>query len=82
MAGRKLQPKGGDTSQLGGDFIIDSQGKIQLAYRSHDPADRPPVEDLLEIIEKCGGVEGCGFTKPAHFNTFSVLSRFHLKSTR
>ena len=52
MAGRKLQPKGGDTSQLGGDFIIDSQGKIQLAYRSHDPSDRPPVDDLLEILSE------------------------------
>jgi peroxiredoxin len=52
MAGRKLQPKGGDTSQLGGDFIIDNAGKIRLAYRSHDPADRPSVDDLLKILEK------------------------------
>ena len=51
IAGRKLQPKDGDTSQLGGDFIIDTQGKIQLAYRSHDPADRPPVDELLAILE-------------------------------
>jgi peroxiredoxin len=50
MQGRRLQPKDGDPHQLGGDFIIDANGKIQLAYRSHDPVDRPPVDDLLEIL--------------------------------
>ncbi len=51
-SGRRWLPKdeGTDTSQLGGDFIIDSQGNVQLAYRSHDPADRPPVDDLIKIL--------------------------------
>jgi hypothetical protein len=35
---------------LGGDFIVDSQGKVRLVYRSHDPTDRPPVEDILAIL--------------------------------
>jgi hypothetical protein len=54
--GRKWLPKdeGADTSQLGGDFIIDSGGIVRLAYRSHDPADRPPVDDLLAILGKLG----------------------------
>lgn len=49
-SGRKWRGIKGDSAQLGGDFIIDSQGKIHLAYRSHDPTDRPPVEDLLVIL--------------------------------
>ncbi len=49
-SGRKWRGIQGDSAQLGGDFIIDSQGKIHLAYRSHDPTDRPPVEDLLVIL--------------------------------
>ena len=55
-SGRRMLPKDEetDTSQLGGDFIIDSQGIIRLAYRSHDPADRPPVDDLVEILENIG----------------------------
>ncbi len=53
-AGRKWIPKdeGADTSQLGGDFIIDSNGLLRLAYRSEDPADRPPVNDLLAILNR------------------------------
>lgn len=53
LSGRKWIPKdeGADTSQLGGDFIIDAHGLIRLAYPSHDPADRPPVDDLLAILQ-------------------------------
>lgn len=43
---------GEDTSQLGGDFIIDKHGKLQLVYPSHDPTDRPPVDDLLAVINQ------------------------------
>ena len=49
-SGRKWRGIQGDSSQLGGDFIVDSQGVIRLAYRSHDSADRPPVSDLLAIL--------------------------------
>lgn len=52
-AGWKSQGSGGDdTSQLGGDFIIDSKGVIKLAYRSYDPTDRPSVEYLLNELRK------------------------------
>ncbi len=51
-AGRKLLPKDGDTAQLGGDFIVDANGVVRLAYRSHDPADRPHVDNLLGIIKR------------------------------
>ena len=42
---------GDDTSQLGGDFIIDKQGNLQFIYPSHDPADRPSVNELMKVIK-------------------------------
>jgi len=42
---------GDDTSQLGGDFIIDRQGVLRLVYPSRDSTDRPPVDDLLAVIQ-------------------------------
>ncbi|GAB4463459.1 MAG: hypothetical protein Kow0070_24010 [Anaerolineales bacterium] len=41
---------GDDTSQLGGDFIVDKNGVLRLVYPSHDPVDRPPVEALLKVL--------------------------------
>jgi peroxiredoxin len=52
LSGRKWLPKEGDTSQMGGDFIIEPQGNIKLAYRSKEPADRPAVNHLLEILKQ------------------------------
>ncbi len=49
-SGRKWRGIQGDSAQLGGDFILDSQRKILLAHRSHDPTDRPSVHDLLAIL--------------------------------
>lgn len=49
-SGRKWRGIQGDSAQLGGDFIVDSQGVLRLAYRSHDPIDRPSVYDLLENL--------------------------------
>ena len=43
---------GDDTSQLGGDFIIDKQGNLRFTYPSHDPADRPSVEELLGVLKQ------------------------------
>lgn len=42
---------GDDTSQLGGDFIVDKNGILRLVYPSHDPVDRPPVDDLLKVLK-------------------------------
>jgi len=36
---------------MGGDFIIDSMGIVRLAYRSKEPADRPGVGQLLDILK-------------------------------
>lgn len=51
-AGRKWRGIQGDSAQMGGDFIVDSEGIIRLAYRSHDPTDRPSAEDLIRCIEQ------------------------------
>lgn len=39
-----------DSSQLGGDFLIDRQGRILFTWRSHDPAHRPSAEKLIELV--------------------------------
>lgn len=50
FAGRKLHGIRGDPNQLGGDFIVDSDGIVRLAYRSRESVDRPPVADLLGLL--------------------------------
>ena len=49
--GRKWRGIQGESGQLGGDFIVDRSGIIRMAYRSHDPADRPTVSYILEKLE-------------------------------
>jgi AhpC/TSA antioxidant enzyme len=39
-----------DLRQMGGDFVVSPDGILTLAYASHDPADRPPVEQILGSI--------------------------------
>jgi hypothetical protein len=52
LQGRKFHDShGDDTSQLGGDFIVDRNGILRLVYPSHDPGDRPPVNDLLNVLK-------------------------------
>lgn len=53
LRGYKWHGIQGDSGQLGGDFIVDANGVIRLAYRSHDPADRPPVSRLLAVLASC-----------------------------
>ncbi len=53
LAGRKWRGIQGDSGQLGGDFIVDPDGIIRLAYRSHDPTDRPPISRLLTVLSNC-----------------------------
>ena len=42
----------GDSTQLGGDFLIDARGVLRLAYRSQDPTDRPSVATLLDTLRQ------------------------------
>ncbi len=53
LAGRSWRGIQGDSGQLGGDFIVDTGGIIRLAYRSHDPADRPSMKQLLAVLVNC-----------------------------
>ena len=51
--GKRLQNYGKDDYyQSGGDFLVDGERNIIFAYRSEDPADRPPLEKLLEIVDR------------------------------
>jgi len=50
--GRFLRLSGADTRQLGGDFIIDSEGQLQFSHRSREPADRLQVERLLGVLTR------------------------------
>ncbi len=49
-AGRRWRGIQGDSTQLGADFIVDTNGIVRLAHYSRDPADRPPVTRLLEVL--------------------------------
>ena len=51
-AGRKWRGIQGNSAQMGGDFIVDAEGIVRLAYRSEDPTDRPPVERLMSILRR------------------------------
>jgi hypothetical protein len=54
VRGGKLRPvpKGEDALQLGGDFLIASDGRILWEYRSADPTDRPTVDELLRVVRE------------------------------
>ncbi len=50
--GRKWRGIQGDSSQMGGDFIVDQRGVIRLAHRSHDPTDRPKVAEIIQVLDE------------------------------
>jgi peroxiredoxin len=53
LQGQKFHDShGDDTSQLGGDFIVDTNGNLRFIYPSHEPADRPSVEKLLKVLKQ------------------------------
>lgn len=52
MAHRGFPKKSnGDIYQQGGDILIDPTGIIRLHHVGRGPADRPPVESFLAIIQ-------------------------------
>ncbi|MGI2336227.1 MAG: AhpC/TSA family protein [Dehalogenimonas sp.] len=52
LGGRKWHGITADPAQLGGDFIIGADGLVKLAYPSHDPLDRPGVEEILSCLRR------------------------------
>ena len=51
LGGQRLRRLGGDTLQLGGDFVLDADGVITWARPQHAD-DRPPVGVLLAELER------------------------------
>ena len=51
-AGKRWRGIQGDSTQLGGDFIIDRKGIVRFAYPSRDPTDRHPVDTLLAVLHQ------------------------------
>ena len=49
-AGRRPRLPAADTLQLGGDFVVDAEGRVVYAYRSAGPDDRPSVDDLVTAV--------------------------------
>ena len=50
LLARGRRPVGGpaqDTLQLGGDAVLDAQGRLRWIYRSRGPEDRPSVDRLV-----------------------------------
>lgn len=57
-SGRKWRGIQGDSAQLGGDFIVNTNGILHLTYRSRDPTDRPPVTLLLSLSRQLSEEQG------------------------
>jgi hypothetical protein len=55
LRGRKLHLPSADIHQLGGDVLIDPAGIVRWRHVSSDPADRPSVESILEIVRRAAG---------------------------
>jgi hypothetical protein len=47
--------EGEDVLQLGGDFVLDARGRLVYAYRSAEPTDRPPADNLLRALRAAAG---------------------------
>lgn len=48
--GRTLRRPTQDTRQLGGDFVIDSRGRLAVGFRPASPDDRPSVDSLVDAV--------------------------------
>lgn len=51
---------GDDTSQLGGDFIVEQNGLLRFVYPSFEPADRPPMSKLFKVLLKLPPIQPPG----------------------
>ena len=56
IAGRsltKIRKPTEDTRQLGGDFVVDREGKLAWGYWPEGPDDRPSVQQLVDAVRAC-----------------------------
>lgn len=51
LRGRRPEPVRQDTLQLGGDAVLDAEGRLRWIFRSRGPDERPSVERLLAALE-------------------------------
>ncbi len=49
----RMPTAGDDVRQLGGDFLLDAQGRLRFAHPSSDPTDHPSNAMLLEQAGYC-----------------------------
>ena len=49
-SGAQVQRPEEDPLQLGGDFVVDPDGRLALVHPAKDPTDRPSVAALLAMI--------------------------------
>ena len=50
LRGGRIRRPTDDIYQLGGDVLIDPQGLILLHYVGRGPADRPAIENVLQLV--------------------------------
>ena len=51
-SGRRFRWPTDDTLQLGGDFVVGRDGRLQYVLQSADPDDRPSVDDLIAATRR------------------------------
>ena len=54
LRGRRPQASEQDTLQLGGDVVVDREGRVAWVYRSEGPEDRPTVEAIAGAVRAAG----------------------------
>lgn len=47
-----IRRPGRDVLQLGGTFVLDRDGRVALAHPARDPADHPPLSDVLAAMAR------------------------------
>lgn len=48
---KPVKPEDDDLLQLGGDFLLDAEGRVKWARPSQDATDRPTVAEMLAAID-------------------------------
>jgi len=48
--GRRMHRVREDSLQLGGDVVLDADGRVRWTYRSRGPEDRPSVDELIAAL--------------------------------
>ncbi|CAN0488305.1 unnamed protein product, partial [Phaeothamnion confervicola] len=43
-----------DVRQLGGDAVLDADGRLVWVYRGRGPADRPTIDELIGALRRAG----------------------------